>query len=63
MTDARRLEQGSSLSWEVAVRPDSNGAVSIALPVTEDCDSDGAVCTGDGRMLSSRQEITVPGPR
>ena len=31
-------------------------------PVTTDCDADGAVCTGDGRKLSNRLELTVSGP-
>ena len=59
---ARRLEPGSNIRWEISVTPDSNGGVTIVLPVTEDCDTDGAVCTGDGRMLSSRLEFTVSGP-
>ena len=36
--------------------------MTIVLPVTTDCDAQGAVCTGDGRMLSGRLEITVSGP-
>ena len=58
----RRLEWGKNVRWEITVRPDSNGAVTIVLPVTTDCDAQGAVCTEDGRMLSSRLELTVSGP-
>ena len=59
---ARRLEQGKNTRWEITVQPDGDGAVTIVLPATTDCADDGAVCTGDGRMLSGRLELTVPGP-
>ena len=63
---ARRLEPGNSagknVRWEISVTPDGNGAVTIVLPPTTDCDAEGAICTGDGGMLSNRLEITVPGP-
>ena len=58
----RRLEAGKNVRWEVHVTPGGNGAVTIALPVTTDCDASGAVCTEDGRKLSNRLELTVPGP-
>ena len=59
---AQRLEQGSNIGWRITVRPDSNGDVTIVLPETTDCNSQGAICTGDGRMLSHRLELTVGGP-
>ena len=59
---ARRLEKGKNVRWEISVTPDGNGAVTIVLPATTDCDADGAVCTDDGRMLSNRLDVTVPGP-
>ena len=59
---ARRLEKGKNVRWEIHVTPDGNGTVTIVLPATTDCDADGAVCTDDGRMLSNRLEVTVPGP-
>ena len=62
VTKARRLEKGKNVRWEIHVTPDGNGPVTIVLPATTDCDADGAVCTDDGRMLSNRLEITVPGP-
>ena len=40
----------------------ANASVTVVLPVTEDCESDGAVCTRDGTKLSNRSELTVPGP-
>ena len=59
---AHRLEPGRNVRWEITVRPDSNGAVTIVLPATTDCAAAGAICTGDGRMLSERVEFTVSGP-
>ncbi len=59
---ARRLEKGKNVRWEIHVRPDSSGNVTIVLPITEDCNAQGAICTGDGRMLSNRLELTVSGP-
>ena len=58
----RRLEKGKNVRWEIHVTPDGDGTVTVVLPVTTDCAATGAVCTGDGRMLSNRLEITVPGP-
>ena len=62
VVQARRLEAGKNVRWEISVTPDGNGAVTIVLPVTTDCDASGAVCTEDGRKLSNRLELTVPGP-
>ena len=62
VTKARRLDQGKNLRWEIHVTPGGDGAVTVVLPVTEDCEADGAICTEDGRMLSSTLEIVVPGP-
>ena len=59
---ARRLVKGSNIGWEITVDPASNGDVTVKLPVTEDCEAPGAICTADGRMLSSPLEFTVRGP-
>ena len=59
---ARRMEQGSSIHWRITVKPNSGSDVSIVLPVTSDCEDQGAICAEDGRMLSSRLELTVSGP-
>ena len=59
---AQRIEQGSNIGWKITVRPNSDGAVTIILPITEDCDAQGAICTEDGRKLSHRLELTVSGP-
>ena len=54
VTGARRLVKGSNIGWEIVVKPDSNGDVTITLPATTDCDAQGAICTDDDRMLSNR---------
>ena len=62
VTGARRLVKGSNIGWEIVVDPDSNGDVTITLPVTEDCDAQGAICADGDKKLSSRLERTVSGP-
>ena len=62
---AKRLDRDSktpNVRWEITVRPNGDGDVAITLPETTDCDSQGAICTGDRRMLSNRNEFTVGGP-
>ena len=59
---ARRLDRPSNLRWEITVQPASTTDVEVVLPATTDCDAQGAICTGDGRMLSGRLELTVSGP-
>ena len=60
-TNAKRVDGQSDL-WEITVEPDSDADVTVVLPITEGCGSDGAVCTRDGTKLSNRSELTVPGP-
>ena len=62
VTNARRLEQGSNVRWEIKVKPDSNADVTVVLPQTTNCEDRGAICTGDGRKLSHRTALTVSGP-
>ena len=59
---ARRLDRPGNIRWEISVSPDSNGDVTAVLPATTDCEAPGAICTGDGRMLSSPLELTANGP-
>ena len=59
---ASRLNAPSNIGWKITVTPTANGTVTIVLPATTDCAGDGAVCTDDGKMLSGRLELTVPGP-
>ena len=58
---ARRLEAGQNVRWEITVQPSSDAGVTIVLPITTDCTTQGAICTRDGRTLSNRLEITVSG--
>ena len=58
---ARRLDKPGNIRWEIGVRPDSDDSVTVVLPATADCAAEGAICTSDGRRLSSRLELTVPG--
>ena len=62
VTYVRRLEPPSNIVWEIHVTPDSDGSLTIVLPVTTDCNATGAICTGDGRKLSNRNGFTVAGP-
>ena len=62
---AQRMDPASetrNIAWRITVRPDSNGDVTIVLPVTTDCGAQGAICTEDDRKLSNRLEFTVSGP-
>ena len=62
VSKARRLEAGKNVRWEITVQPSSNADVTIVLPITTDCAAQGAICTSDGRKLSSRVELTISGP-
>ena len=59
---AKRQQSGSNLGWTITVEPDGAGAVAIRLPETTDCHAGGALCTGDGRPLSTSLSATVAGP-
>ena len=62
VTYVRRLEPGKNLRWEIHVTPGSGVDVSIALNATTNCTAQGAICTGDGGMLSGGPLLVVPGP-
>ena len=60
--DQRRL--GSSIAWQIDVRPSGNGEVTITLPAGVAgvaCDANTAPCTLDGRRLSAPVSVTVRG--
>ena len=61
VTGAWRVDQRSDL-WGIRVQPDSDADVSIVLPADRACDTQGSICTEDGKILSNRPEMTVPGP-
>ena len=58
---AQRLEKGSHIRWQITLEPASGASVTVVLPVTTDCNAQGAICTEDGRKLSNRNEFTVSG--
>ena len=62
VTKARRLTPGSNLGWEVRVVPGSDGDITLLLPPTLACTDAAAVCTSDGRVLSSGLAARVLGP-
>ena len=59
---AGRQERGSNLRWTITVAPNTNSAVTIELPATQDCNASGAICTDDNRPLSHSLSATVAGP-
>ena len=62
VTRARRLERPGNIRWEISVRPDGNRDVTVLLPITTDCATQGAICTEEGGKLSGGLELTVNGP-
>ena len=61
MERAQRIEKGSNQNWTITVEPAGNGAVSVTLPETTDCDADGAICTFDKRKLSHSTSVSIAG--
>ena len=59
---AQRMDKPSNVRWLITVEPNGNGDVTIELSATTDCAAAGAICTGDGRMLSNSLSFTVSGP-
>ena len=59
---AQRTDKPSNIPWRITVKPQGAGDVTIELPVTTDCNAEGAICTGDGRKLSNSLYFTVSGP-
>ena len=59
---AVRPVAGQRHRWDIEVRPASDAALSISLPPTHACGDAGAVCSADGRALSTGILATVPGP-
>ena len=62
VTGASRVDGRKDL-WEFTVQPAGNGAVSILVPFDRACTETGALCTADGRKLSTGVPAqVVPGP-
>ena len=49
-------------AWDVTVKPDGHGSVTVSLPATTGCGASAAICTPDRRPLSSSVSVTVAGP-
>ena len=62
LRNATRLERGSNVGWLMKVKPSSIEDIRLDFLPTTSCQAIGAVCTSDGRMLSSNFELTIPGP-
>ena len=58
---ARRVERGSNIGWMITIEPQTNGTLTLTLPVRA-CDATGAVCTADGEALAEAVSVSVPGP-
>ena len=62
VTDVGRVDGRSDL-WEITVTPDGTGNVTIVLLPDRACGTPGALCTGDGRALTTAllaTLVTVP---
>ena len=58
---AQRVDGRNDLR-KFTIQPSSDADVLLVLPVTTDCEDEGAICTSDNKVLSNRLEIVVPGP-
>ena len=63
IASAVRKTQDSNQTWTITVEPNGNGAVSITLPETTDCNDASAICTYDDRKLSHTNVATITGPQ
>ena len=61
VTEAAGVDGGTQY-WDITVTPTPGAAVSIALAPTEDCAAAGALCTADGRGLSTGVVSLVAAP-
>ena len=59
VTTAERVDGRTDL-WEITVEPSGSGSVSILVPQGRACTETGALCTADGRMLSTGLGQSVP---
>ena len=62
VTGAQRLAPPSNMGWKLTIEPTRDEAVTIAVPANLACSETGAICTLDGRALSKRVELAIPGP-
>ena len=57
---ARRYARPSNQGWIIVIRPTSQQAIEVALPPTNRCRSEGAVCLPDGTKMSNRLLAQIP---
>ena len=60
VTSAWWLDRDTTL-WEIVLKPDSHGDITITLPADRACDTRGAPCASGTRRLTTRLEHTVMG--
>ena len=58
VTGVGRVDGRSDL-WEITVTPDGTGNIGIVLMADRECGTAGALCTGDGRALTTALLVTV----
>ena len=61
VTGAARVD-GRADRWSIEVTPSGAGEIGISLPPGPDCAEAGAVCTADGRPLTTGLAVLVAGP-
>ena len=59
VTGVGRVDGRSDL-WEITVTPDGTGNIGIVLLAARACGTPGALCTADGRALTTALLVTVP---
>ena len=62
VVSVRRTTPGSNIRWEITVQPDGDDAVALLLPVADNCDDAGAVCTASEKKLLIGAAVFVRGP-
>ncbi len=61
VTAVAQTEDGRNRDWQITVTPaSSRDAVTIALTPKASCETEGAICTADGRSISQAVEAEVP---
>ena len=61
VTAVAQAEDGRNQDWQITVTPvSSRDAVTIALTPKASCETQGAICTADGRNISQAVEAEVP---
>ena len=62
LTDAVAVN-GATDAWELTVEPSGVEAVLLQLALPDNCSNPGAICTADGRMLSTGLAQSILGPQ